>query len=200
MIGFLRGRLVARRPPLLLIEVQGVGYEVEAPLSAFYTLPGVGEEVTLYTHLAQREDSQALYGFAREAERALFRQLIRVNGVGPRTALAILSGMSAEDFARCLACEDLKSLVAVPGIGRKTAQRLVIELKDRLTGQLTDASVHGALGLPVGTPADEAISALVGLGYSSAEATRMVDSVAGEGGATEEILRRALKEAVRVRG
>ena len=201
MIGSLRGRLTIKQPPQLLIEVGGVGYELEAPMSTFYALPAPGEEVRLLTHLVVREDAQVLYGFMREEERRLFRLLIKVSGVGPKIALAILSGSDADAFASCIAAGDTASLIRIPGIGRKTAERLVLELRDRVT---THAGATPTLGEATGGgPRGEALAALSALGYRPAEATRMVDAAVGEGGAgvadaptsTEEIIRRALQSA-----
>ena len=132
MIGRLQGVLSRKEPPALMLDVGGVGYELEAPMTVFYELPAVGERVTLYTHLVVREDAHLLYGFVREAQRRLFRELLKVNGVGPRVALAVLSGLSDEEFCRCVAEEDIARLTKVPGIGRKTAERLVIEMRDKL--------------------------------------------------------------------
>ena len=201
MIGSLRGRLTVKQPPQLLIEVGGVGYELEAPMSTFYALPAPGEEVRLLTHLVVREDAQVLYGFMREEERRLFRLLIKVSGVGPKIALAILSGSDADAFASCIAAGDTASLIRIPGIGRKTAERLVLELRDRVT---THAGATPTLGEATGGgPRGEALAALSALGYRPAEATRMVDAAVGEGGAgvadaptsTEELIRRALQSA-----
>ncbi len=201
MIGSLRGRLTVKQPPQLLIEVGGVGYELEAPMSTFYALPAPGEEVRLLTHLVVREDAQVLYGFMREEERRLFRLLIKVSGVGPKIALAILSGSDADAFASCIAAGDTASLIRIPGIGRKTAERLVLELRDRVT---THAGATPTLGEATGGgPRGAALAALSALGYRPAEATRMVDAAVGEGGAgvadaptsTEEIIRRALQSA-----
>ncbi|MDX1697365.1 MAG: Holliday junction branch migration protein RuvA, partial [Thiohalobacterales bacterium] len=132
MIGLLRGRILSRQPPQLLLDVEGVGYEIDAPMTTFYNLPGVGEEVTLYTHLAVREDAHTLYGFINTADRDLFRSLLRVNGVGAKLALTILSGMDGPSFARCVQESDTAALVRLPGVGKKTAERLIIELRDRL--------------------------------------------------------------------
>jgi Holliday junction DNA helicase RuvA len=201
MIGSLRGRLTVKQPPQLLIEVGGVGYELEAPMSTFYALPATGEEIRLLTHLVVREDAQVLYGFVREEERRLFRLLIKVSGVGPKIALAILSGSDADGFASCIAAGDTASLIRIPGVGRKTAERLILELRDRVT---VDAGATPTLGEAVGGgPRGEALAALSALGYRPAEATRMVDAAVGEGGAgaadaptsTEEIIRRALQSA-----
>ena len=199
MIGSLRGRLAAKQPPQLLIEVGGVGYELEAPMSTFYELPAVGAEVRLLTHLVVREDAHVLYGFAHEEERGLFRLLLKVSGVGPKIALAILSGSSAEAFASSIAAGDTASLTRIPGVGRKTAERLIVELRDRLAGGGASAVALGPAA--VGGPRGEALAALVALGYRPAEATRMVDAAeeaAGDAPAsTEEVIRRALQSAVR---
>ena len=165
MIGRLRGVLIHKSPPLLLLDVQGVGYEVEAPLSTFYGLGEPGTEVILLTHLIVRDDAHILFGFATDAERKLFRSLIRVSGVGAKMALGVLSGMGADDFAQCVQTGDAAALTRLPGIGKKTAERLIVEMRDRLD----DVSGGGAPSLPgTGTPAnpqEEAIQALVALGY-----------------------------------
>jgi Holliday junction DNA helicase RuvA len=198
MIGRLRGQILAKHPPQVLIDVGGVGYEVEAPMSTFYDLPAVGEPVTLITHLLVREDAHVLYGFLAERDRALFRDLLRVTGVGAKMALAILSGMDAQRFALCVEQEDITALSRLPGIGKKTAQRLVMEMKDRVAGLGA-----GAAGLqPVretSTPATadeplaDAVSALVALGYKPADANRMARAVDDGGKTSEEIIRAALR-------
>ncbi len=197
MIGWLSGRLRAKHPPMLLIEVHGVGYELEAPMTTFYDLPGVGDGVTLFTHQVVREDAQQLYGFARETERNLFRQLIRVSGVGPKLALAILSGMDAEHFGRCVFDGDSTSLVRLPGVGKKTAERLLIEMRDRLEkpGPPAPTAAGSSMGefAPTGDPQSEAVSALVALGYKSAEASQRIRAVARDGMACEELIRSALQ-------
>ncbi|MDX1609006.1 MAG: Holliday junction branch migration protein RuvA [Halofilum sp. (in: g-proteobacteria)] len=202
MIGRLEGILALKQPPGLLVDVNGVGYELEAPLSTFYELPAVGEPVTLYTHLVVRDDAHLLFGFARESERRLFRTLLKVSGVGARMALAILSGMSADDFARCIEHDDVTALTKLPGIGRKTAQRLVVEMRDRLdAGGLGDAlpasGGKGAVEGAAGDPVADATSALVALGYRPAEAARMIRDVSTQGLSTEDIIRRALQAVVR---
>ena len=198
MIGRLRGKIIYKQPPMLLIEVGGVGYEVEAPMSTFYQLPGTDAEVLLHTHLIVREDAQLLCGFASESERQLFRSLIKTNGVGAKLALAILSGMSAVEFTRCIHEEDSATLIRLPGVGRKTAERLIIEMRDRLPkieshtpADLTEGAVMGAADAD-----SEARHALEALGYKPAEAQRMVQKVAGEGLSSEETIRAALKAAV----
>ena len=202
MIGRLRGILLHKQPPMLLLEVQGVGYEVEAPMSTFYDLPALGIEVTLFTHLLVREDAHVLCGFATEPERALFRSLIRVSGVGAKLALAILSGISAEGFARCVQNQDTATLTRLPGIGKKTAERLIIEMRDRLESFAAALSV-GATGRGPGLPAqdspiEDAVSALVSLGYKPPEASRLVRNVDCADLPSEEIIRRALQAAVKM--
>ena len=199
MIGRLRGEIVAKRPPHLLVDVSGVGYELEAPMSTFYDLPAVGAAVVLHTHLVIREDAHVLYAFAREAERALFRSLLRVSGVGPKMALAILSGMNADEFARCVQRDDTAALSRLPGIGKKTAERLIIEMRDRLA-RLDDEAFAVAVrpqATGAGAPSalEDAVSALIALGYKAPEASRMVRAVAAEGLASEELIRAALKAA-----
>ncbi len=199
MIGRLRGQILAKRPPQVLIDVAGVGYEVEAPLSTFYDLPAVGEEVVLITHLLVREDAHVLYGFLHEHDLALFRELLKVTGVGAKMALAILSGMDAERFALCVEKEDLTALSRLPGIGKKTAQRLVMEMKDRLAG-LGGGAGSVLPARPADTPAAsaedplaDAISALTALGYKPADANRMARAAAEGAETSEEIIRAALR-------
>jgi Holliday junction DNA helicase RuvA len=201
MIGRLRGLLAWKQPPYLVIDAHGVGYELEASLTTFQTLPEVGAEVTLHTHLAVREDAHTLYGFASTAERSLFRNLIRVTGIGPRLALLILSGMSVELFGRCVREGDATSLTRLPGIGKKTAERLIIEMRDRIgeLGLHPAAAVlpGGRTAPPDATPADDAVSALVALGYKLPEASRMVQSLETENLSSEAIIRLALQASVR---
>ncbi len=200
MIGFLRGILLAKAPPQLLLDVHGVGYEIEAPMTTFYDLPPTGQEVSLHTHLVVREDAQILFGFGSETDRALFRLLIRVNGVGPKMALTILSGLTAGEFSRCIANSDTPALVRLPGVGKKTAERLIIEMRDRLPGlEANTGSVEGAAGAVVfsNDPKQEAISALLALGYKAQDAGRMVHNSAAEGSSCEEIIRSALQGAAR---
>ncbi len=191
MIGFLRGTLAYKHPPSLLVDVGGVGYEVDAPMSTFYHLPETGSEVMLYTHLVVREDAHVLFGFATESERALFRSLIRVTGIGARLGLAILSGLSPEEFERCIQQADAAALQRLPGIGKKTAQRLIIEMRDRLP----ESSGAGAALTSAADPVREASEALVALGYKPQEAERLLKQVEGEGGSVEELIRLALKQA-----
>ena len=182
MIGFLRGRLVAKKPPALVIDVGGVGYELEAPMSTFFDLPDVGEILTLYTHLAIREDAHNLYGFLGEAEKTLFRTLIRVNGVGAKLALGILSSMTAEAFHRCVENQDVQSLTRLPGIGKKTAERLIIELRDRMPDLASDGgSLSGPSRTVVASPVDEALSALVALGFRPQDAQALIKPLDTDG-------------------
>lgn len=202
MIGRLTGILAVKQPPALMIDVGGVGYELEAPLSTFYELPAVGEQVTLHTHLVIRDDAHLLFGFAREAERRLFRVLLRVSGVGAKMALAVLSGMSADDFARSIESDDVTALTRVPGIGRKTAQRLIVEMRDRLDDDLrgvlpASAGSEAAGGSGSVSSVGDAIAALVALGYRHAEAERMIRAVDTDGRTTEDIIRSALQAGPR---
>jgi Holliday junction DNA helicase RuvA len=196
MIGFLRGVLVAKKPPSLLVDVRGVGYEVDAPMSTFYGLPELGAEVTLFTHLSIREDAHSLFGFITESERSLFRTLIKVNGIGARLALGILSGLSAEEFHRAVEYQDTARLVRLPGVGKKTAERLIIELRDRLP-DLGTVTLPGARTLPqpAASPVDDATSALIALGFKPQDAHTLVRNVATEGKTSEEIIRLALQSA-----
>jgi Holliday junction DNA helicase RuvA len=199
MIGRLRGTLVWKRAPVLMVDVGGVGYEVEAPMTTFYALPESGSDVTLHTHLVVREDAQLLYGFAAESERSFFRDLIKVNGVGAKMGLTILSGMSAESFAQAVRSDDVASLVRLPGVGKKTAERLIIEMRDRISDGFGDASVSqnasAEAGVAANNPINDAVSALVALGYKPQEASRMIRGVDCDGLASEEIIRHALKTA-----
>ena len=197
MIGRLRGKLIVKRAPVLLVDVGGVGYEVEAPMSTFYALPEIGDELVLYTHFVVREDAHLLYGFASEAERSFFRDLIKINGVGAKMGLAILSGMSFDTFARCVRENDVASLVRLPGVGKKTAERLIVEMKDKLEAR-GESSLPQAVNvspLHDNDPVSDAVSALVALGYKPNEASRMVRGVKCDGLASEEIIRQALKAA-----
>ncbi|HRA37579.1 MAG: Holliday junction branch migration protein RuvA [Xanthomonadales bacterium] len=198
MIGRLKGTLVSKQPPWLTLDVHGVGYELEAPMSTFYELPPVGGEVVLCTHYAVKEDSVALYGFHREAERLLFRTLLKVSGIGAKTALSILSGVSVDEFSRLVQTSDIAALTRVPGIGKKTAERIVVELRDRVDGlgRGIGGGLGGATAMPM-DPASEAIVALQALGYKPQEAARLVKQVAAEQDDAEAIIRKALKAALR---
>lgn len=195
MIGQIRGIILEKLAPQLTIDVHGIGYEVDAPMSTFYQLPDLGKEVRLYTHFVVREDAQHLYGFYTQEERQLFRTLLKVNGVGPRLALTVLSSASPDEFVRCVLNNDTESLVRLPGIGKKTAERLVIEMRDKLS-EWSPANNKGA-----GTEhierhqtLQDAIAALLALGYKQQEANRVVTKIDDGAAASEELIRRALKE------
>jgi Holliday junction DNA helicase RuvA len=195
MIGLLRGRVLRKQPPFLLLDVNGVGYEIEAPMSTFYVLPNDDTQVTLYTHLAVREDAHILYGFAQERDRVLFRALLKVSGVGGKVALAILSGMTADEFSLTVQAGDVAALTRLPGIGKKTAERLIVEMRDRLEAPGGEG-VPAAGPLPgqaAASPMDDALSALQALGYKQAEAQRMLRGIEAEGRSTEELIKAALQ-------
>jgi len=196
VIGLLRGKILDKQPPQLLVDVNGVGYEVDAPMTTFYELPDIGAEVMLFTHLAVREDAHTLYGFAKRTDRDLFRKLLKVNGVGARLALTILSGMETRVFISCVQAGDTGALVKLPGIGKKTAERLIIELRDRL--ELPAEAVTSAATAPViaASPVEDAVSALVGLGYKPQDASRMVRSLETANLSSEELIRSALQTVV----
>ena len=196
MIGRLQGTVIDKQAPDLLLDVQGVGYELLVSLSTFFAIPAVGESVTLHTHFVVREDVQQLYGFTERSERTLFRHLIKVNGVGPKMALGVLSGMSANEFAACVHNNDVDTLVRLPGVGKKTAERLVIEMRDRvdsIEASVSSTNVHAAQ--PDLT--QEAESALIALGYKPQDAAKMISRVAGgETLGVEQLIRSALKNMV----
>jgi Holliday junction DNA helicase RuvA len=194
MIGRLRGTLLAKQPPALVVDVNGVGYELEAPMSTFFDLPEMGREVSLFTHYAVKEDTVVLYGFLRDAERMLFRTLQKVSGIGAKISLAVLSGVSTDEFARLIQQGDIASLTRIPGIGKKTAERMLVELRDRVNDFGPAASAGGAVPHD---PVAEATVALQALGYKPAEVTRLVRDAAAPGDRAEEIIRKALKAALR---
>ncbi|MBK1734114.1 Holliday junction branch migration protein RuvA [Halorhodospira abdelmalekii] len=206
MITQLRGRLLDQRPPALILDVGGVGYELDAPLSTHEQLPERGQEVTLHTHLSVREDGFTLYGFCNRNERDLFRRLIRISGVGPKLALALLSGLDGRELIRCVRDDDAKRLTAIPGVGRKTAERLIVELRDRLEGlgwSADAAAVDGAsaaddatASFPGSSEFEQAVDGLQALGYKPAEAVRMARSVATDEMSCETIIRRALQRSL----
>lgn len=204
MIGRLRGTLLEKQPPELLIEVSGIGYEVQMPMSCFYELPNVGEEAIIYTHFVVREDAQLLYGFNTVKERALFREVIKANGVGPKLGLGILSGMTASQFVASVEREDVSTLVKLPGVGKKTAERLVVEMKDRLKGwgagdlftPHTDAAPIDSMSTPQDSAEEEAVSALLALGYKPTQASKVVSQILKPGMSSEELIRDALKSMV----
>ncbi len=195
MIGRLKGILVHKQPPWLVVDVHGVGYELEAPMSTFYDLPEAGREVSLFTHYAQKEDSVSLYGFLHESERRLFRDVQRVSGIGARIALAVLSGVSVDEFARLVQAGDIAALTRIPGIGKKTAERMVVELRDRAADLA--GGVHAGGGSGPADPLSEATIALQQLGYKPAEAQRMARQALADGDSAEAIIRKALQSALR---
>lgn len=199
MISYLKGILALKKPPLLLIEVNKIGYECQAPMSTFYDLPDVGHEVFLHTHLAVREDAHTLYAFMKEQERVLFRALIKVSNVGPKLALAILSGIESEQFVRCIHDQDVTALTKVPGVGRKTAERLVIELRDRFDDWNLEP-----LKVELLSPQDkenkmlqEGIGALIALGFKPQEASRLISGVKTTFDSTETLIRLALQASIK---
>ncbi len=196
MIGFIRGKLVSKTPPQLVVDVQGVGYEVEAPMTTFYDLPELGEELLLHTHLVVREDAHILFAFSTEPDRVMFRTLIKVNGVGPKLALTILSGQSAEEFHRCIHDNDVQALVRLPGVGKKTAERLIIEMRDRLPDSVnsTETEQNQSSSRTKNNPRQEAISALCSLGYKAQDASKMVQNISEDGKSCEDIIRLALQK------
>lgn len=208
MIGLITGKILAKQPPEVLIEAGGIGYEVNMPMTSIYQLPEVGEITTVFTHFVVREDAQLLFGFADKQERIVFRELIKANGVGPKLALTILSGMSAAQLVQCVGFEDVTTLVKLPGVGKKTAERLVVELKDRLA-KLNLTAADDAVLIP-GTPSldigntivpvndvrEEALSALVALGYKPAQASKVIQSVYKDDLTSEQLIREALRSMV----
>ena len=192
MIGSLRGKLTFKQAPAIILECNGVGYDVETPMSTFFELPAVGDELFLFTHLVVREDAQILYGFATDTERGLFRMVLKVRGIGAKIALAILSAMSVSGFNQCIEYEDIAALSKIPGIGKKTAERLIIEMRDRI-----DKSVPGGVVKlkPEQSAQSEAVDALVALGYKPAEVTKLVGKLDIEGQSAEDIIRLALRQA-----
>lgn len=196
MIGRLRGTLLEKQPPQLLLDVNGVGYDVSAPMTTFYELPKTGSEIILHTHLVVSEHSHVLYGFFRESDRTLFRTLIKVSGVGPKLALAILSGMSADEFVACVRNGDSIALTKLPGVGKKTSERLVVEMKDRLKDWQGVSLPPGSVAqhtAPATDAVKDATSALISLGYKPQEASKMVSRIETEGLASEELIRLALR-------
>lgn len=204
MIGRLRGILLEKQPPQVLIEVNGIGYEVQMPMSCFYELPSLGEEAIIYTHFVVREDAQLLYGFNSVKERALFREVIKANGVGPKLGLAILSGMTASQFVASVEREDISTLVKLPGVGKKTAERLVVEMKDRLKGwgagdlftPFTDEAPADSATTTGNSAEEEAVSALLALGYKPVQASKVVSQIAKPDMTSEQLIREALKSMV----
>ena len=207
MIGKLTGIIVEKTPPEIVLDVGGVGYEIQLPMTSFYQLPDIDQPSTLFTHFVVREDAQLLFGFVERLERTLFRVLIKANGVGPKLACTILSGMSAHQFVNAVMHEDITALVKMPGVGKKTAERLVVELKDKLndldatpsSGAFKPASAGGAengLLVPKISAIDEAVSALIALGYKRNQAENAVRKVATEDATSEKLIRDSLKSMV----
>jgi len=194
MIGSLRGRIAAKHAPHIVLECNGIGYEVETPMSTFLDLPKTGAELFLHTHLLVREDAQILYGFATDEERSLFRTLLKVNRVGAKMALGVLSAMTANDFRRCVEYEDAVSLSRVPGIGKKTAERLIMELRDKIDNVGTP-SLPGQQVTADASARSEAVDALVTLGYKAAEVNKLLGKLDIEDQSAEDIIRQALKQA-----
>jgi len=199
VIGRLRGTLAEKQPPHLILDVNGLGYELEVPMTTLYRLPPVGQAVTLHTHLVVREDAQLLYGFFEKRERELFRELIRLNGVGPKLALALMSGLDVDELVRCVQAQDTSALTRVPGVGKKTAERLLVELKDRFKAWETAPAMFELMptgpdhAAPVATAEADAVSALISLGYKPQEASKAVSAIQTKGLSSEELIRRALK-------
>jgi holliday junction DNA helicase RuvA len=199
VIGRLRGALVEKQPPHLVLDVNGVGYEVEVPMTTLYRLPHVGETVTLHTHLVVREDAHLLFGFYEKRDREMFRELIRLNGVGPKLALALMSTLEVDELVRCVQAQDTSALTRVPGVGKKTAERLLVELKDRfkawdaLPGTFALVSEGPGAPLPVASAESDAISALVSLGYKPQEASKAITAIKDKNLSSEDLIRRALK-------
>ena len=198
VIGRLRGTLAEKQPPHLLLDVNGVGYELEVPMTTLYRLPAVGEPLTLHTHLVVREDAHLLYGFFEKRERELFRELIRLNGVGPKLALALMSGLEVDELVRCVQAQDTAALVKVPGVGKKTAERLLVELKDRFKAWESIPSIAPLVAEPqlaqaVSSAENDAVSALISLGYKPQEASRAVAAVKEDGMSSADLIRRALR-------
>jgi Holliday junction DNA helicase RuvA len=202
MIGRLRGVILKKTPPELLLDVNGVGYEVQSPMSTFYVLPEVGQEITIHTHFVVREDAQLLFGFMAESERSLFRTLIKVNGVGPKLALTILSGIEAEQFVYCVQNNDSAALIKLPGVGKKTAERLLVEMRDKFDDWAVVANAQLPEGaVPVQSPhklSADAESALIALGYKPAEAAKAISAALDDDiDSSEELIRRALRGMVK---
>lgn len=203
MIGHLRGILTVKKPPYLVVDVNGVGYELQASMTTIYALPMLGAEVFLYTHFVVREDAQLLYAFADEAERILFRQIIKVSGVGPKLALAILSGMNVTSFIQCINDRDSGRLVKLPGVGKKTAERLIVEMQDKLDKQMSELQIFSDPVLSKGQAAEnrlaqqDAVSALVALGYKTNDAHATVRKIYIQDADSETLIRLALQTMVK---
>ncbi|QLB40291.1 Holliday junction branch migration protein RuvA [Mannheimia pernigra] len=200
MIGRLQGKIIEKQPPEILLDVQGVGYELLLPMTSFYNLPQIGDETAIFTHLVVREDAHLLFGFSQKQDRSLFRELIKTNGVGPKLALAILSAMSVSQFVTAIEQEELTKLTKIPGIGRKTAERLLVELKGKFKGiEQTDFFVEASDHIIVNhtpDPANEALDALISLGYKPSDAEKMIKKVNKSNATSEQLIREALKNSL----
>jgi Holliday junction DNA helicase RuvA len=201
VIGRLRGTLAEKQPPHVIVDINGLGYELEVPMTTLYRLPSVGEPLTLHTHLVVREDAHLLYGFFEKRERELFRELIRLNGVGPKLALALMSGLEVDELVRCVQAQDTSVLVKIPGVGKKTAERLLVELKDRfkaweIVPGMSPLVTEPRGGSAVSSAENDAVSALISLGYKPQEASRAVSAIKEDGLSSEDMIRRALKGMV----
>ncbi len=196
MIGRLQGQLIAKTPPQLLIDCHGVGYEVEAPMTTIWALPEINETVTLLTHLVVRDDAHLLFGFATEAERTLFRSLLKVSGIGAKVALSILSGIETDEFVRCVNAGDSQRLTALPGIGKKTAERLVVEMRDRVADLPNQPALSSGAATTTADAATDAVSGLVALGYKPAEASKLIHALDAEDKTSEDLIREALKNLI----
>jgi len=201
VIGRLRGTLAEKQPPHVIVDINGLGYELEVPMTTLYRLPSVGEPLTLHTHLVVREDAHLLYGFFEKRERELFRELIRLNGVGPKLALALMSGLEVDELVRCVQAQDTSVLVKIPGVGKKTAERLLVELKDRfkaweIVPGMSPLVTEPRGGNAVSSAENDAVSALISLGYKPQEASRAVSAIKEDGLSSEDMIRRALKGMV----
>lgn len=195
MIGYLRGVLLDKRPPTLVLDVHGVGYELDAPMTTFYDLPATGEDVTVHTHMVVREDAQMLFAFSDISQRDVFRSLLKISGVGPRVALAILSTLSTRDFFDAVSGNDVARLTRVPGIGRKTAERLLVEMRDRVLSQIEESGQAPPVTVERrDNPVEDAVSALMALGYKAPEASRAVRDIDAEGLSSEDLIRQALRQ------
>ena len=196
MIGRISGVLIGKKPPQIIVDCNGVGYEIESPMTTIWSLPELNERVSLYTHLAVRDDAHLLYGFATESERTLFRGLLKVNGVGTKMALAILSGMDAEAFARCIQAGDAARLTALPGVGKKTAERLIVEMRDRVISTNLETGGPRLTAVGAGDLVSDAISGLIALGYKPPEASKYVHALDTDGMTSEDMIREVLKSLV----
>ncbi len=197
MIGFLRGQLLDKQPPWIILDVNGVGYELEVPMSTLFQLPQVGQQLELHCHLVVREDAQLLYGFYSKRDRSMFRELIRLNGVGPKLALALMSSLNVDELISCVNNADTARLTQVPGVGKKTAERLLVELKGKFTDWEVSQTTSNSSSAPSNNSAEQdALAALISLGYKPAEASRSIRAVFAENLNSEELIRLALQASL----